>query len=192
MGNNWRELGIQIGAKGEFKRGLLHFLLQRVSYSMNTSHLPDGYHSVTPSLTIRGAAEALEFYKKAFGAEELYRLSGPSGKIMHAEFKIGNSVVMMSDEAPEWQAVSPLQLGGCPSTLILYVPDVDAAMEKAKKAGAKETMPPADQFWGDRMGALLDPYGYKWSLATRKETLSAQEIEKRFSGWMKEHGGKCG
>lgn len=159
---------------------------------MNTSHLPDGYHSVTPSLSIRGAAEALEFYKKAFGAEELYRLPGSGGKIMHAEFKIGNSVIMMGEEAPEYQSLSPLHLGGCPSTLHLYVPDVDAAMEKAEKAGAKETMPTADQFWGDRMGGLVDPYGYKWTLATRKETLSPQEIEKRFATWMKETGGKCG
>jgi PhnB protein len=160
---------------------------------MNTSHIPAGYQSVTPSLTIRGAAKALEFYKKAFGAEEMYRLPGPGDKIMHAEFKIGNSTMMMSDEAPEWKALSPQAIGGCPSSFLIYVPDVDAAMEKAVKAGATPFMPVADQFWGDRMGALTDPFGYRWSLATRKETLSEEEIQKRFKVWMEKNNGKgCG
>jgi len=158
--------------------------------STSFSHLPAGYHSVTPSLTIKGAAEALTFYKKAFGAEETHRFSAPDGKVMHAEFKIGNSILMMSDEFPEWNALSPKSVGGCPSSLLIYVPDVDASLKQAVQAGAQETMPAADQFWGDRMGGVVDPFGYKWTLATRKEEVPEKEVAQRFEKWMKDTGGK--
>ncbi|MDB6077499.1 MAG: Glyoxalase family protein, partial [Akkermansiaceae bacterium] len=132
------------------------------------------------SLTIKGAAEALEFYKRAFGAEERYRLEGPGGELMHAEIKIGDSVIMMSDEFPDWGALSPETIGGCPITIVLYVPDADSAQARAIEAGAKERMPVSDQFWGDRMGSVSDPYGFKWSLATHKEVLSPEQIKERF------------
>ncbi|MES2709129.1 MAG: VOC family protein [Verrucomicrobiota bacterium] len=159
---------------------------------MSVNPIPDGYHSVTPSLTVKGAAEALEFYKKAFNAVERYRLPSDTGEIMHAEFNIGNSVIMLSDEFPEWGALSPATIGGCPGTLMIYVPDVDAAHEQAVKAGATSTMAVADQFWGDRMGGVLDPYGFKWNLATHKEDLTPEEINQRFEGWKAENCGGCG
>lgn len=163
---------------------------------MSTSHLPEGFHSVTPSLTIKGAAEALEFYKKAFNAVERYRLPSPTGDIMHAEFNIGNSVIMISDEFPDWGALSAKTIGGCPGALMIYVPDVDAAFDQAVKAGATPTMPVADQFWGDRMGGVLDPYGFKWNLGTQKEKLTPEQIQERFQEWLANcgdgEGGGCG
>ncbi len=146
--------------------------------------IPEGYHTVTTSLTIKGAAEALEFYKKAFGATEDYRLENPDGTIVHAEFRIGDSVIMLSDEFPEWGSLSPQTVGGCPITLIVYVPDVDAAIAKAIEAGAKELTPICDQFWGDRMGCVTDPYGFKWTFGTHQENLSIEEIKKRFKDWV--------
>lgn len=151
---------------------------------------PPGYHSVTVSLTIKGAAEAIEFYQKAFGAVESYRLPSPDGTVMHAEFKIGDSVIMISDEFPDWGCLSPGTVGGCPTTFMIYVPDVDAAYEKAVKAGATARTPVANQFWGDRSGALTDPYGYKWSLATRVEEVNPAEIRKRFAEWMSQQSPK--
>ncbi|RYD29864.1 MAG: VOC family protein [Verrucomicrobiaceae bacterium] len=156
---------------------------------MSTTSLPAGYHSVNAYITVKGAAEALEFYKKAFNAEERYRLASPDGKIMHAEIAIGDSVVMLSDEAPDWGALSPKTIGGCPFTLIVYVPDVDAAHAQAVQAGATPTMPVSDQFWGDRMGGVLDPYGFKWSLATHIEDVSPKEIQKRFEAFASKEGG---
>jgi len=155
----------------------------------DTDHLPKDSHSVTPSLTIRGAAKAIDFYKRAFGATEIYALPGPEGTVMHAELKIGNSVIMISDEFPQWGALSPETIGGCPTTFMIYVPDVDAVHARAIKAGAKENMAVADQFWGDRMGSLVDPYGFKWSIATRIEELSVEEIKSRYEVWKKEHPG---
>jgi uncharacterized glyoxalase superfamily protein PhnB len=142
--------------------------------------------SVITSLTIKGAAEALEFYKRAFGAVERYRLEGPGGVLMHAEMQIGDSVMMMSDEFPDWGALSPETIGGCPVTVVLYVPDADASFAQAIAAGAKEKMPVSDQFWGDRMGSVTDPYGYKWSLATHKEILSPEQIKERFKDFAKD------
>jgi PhnB protein len=153
----------------------------------STDHLPKDYHSVTPYLAIRDAVKAIEFYKRAFGATEKYSLLHPDGKVMHAEIKIGNSVIMISEEAPEWGAVSPEALGGCSTTFMIYVPDVDAAHAQAIEAGAKETMPVADQFWGDRMGGLIDPYGFKWCLATCIEDLSPEEMSSRYEEWKKEN-----
>ncbi len=128
--------------------------------------VPRGMHTVTPQLTCAGAADAIGFYKKAFGAVETARLSDDQGKIMHASIRIGDSDVMLVDENPEWGALSPQSLRGSPVTIHLYVADVDAFVDKAEKAGAKITMPVADMFWGDRYGALEDPFGHRWSVAT--------------------------
>jgi uncharacterized glyoxalase superfamily protein PhnB len=155
---------------------------------MSANYIPEGFRSVTPSLVIKGAAEALEFYKKAFDAVEHYRLPSPTGEIMHAEFHIGDSVIMISDEFPDWGALSAKTIGGCPGALMIYVPDVDAAFDQAVKAGAMPTMPVSDQFWGDRMGGVLDPFGFKWNLGTHKEDLTPEQIQERFAEWM----AKCG
>jgi uncharacterized glyoxalase superfamily protein PhnB len=141
--------------------------------------IPKGYHVVTPSLVVRGAANAIEFYKKAFGAKELSRMDGPGGKIMHAEIRIGDSVVMVADEFPEMGSKSPETLGGAPSSLLIYSRDVDALFNQAQAAGAKVTMPVADQFWGDRYGRLVDPFGHNWEVATRRENLTPKEMAKR-------------
>jgi PhnB protein len=142
--------------------------------------IPQGYHSVTPYLTVKGAAPAIEFYKRAFGAQEVERMPGPDGNsVMHAELKIGDSIVMLSDEFPQAGTRSPQTLGGSTGYLFLYVPDVDAAFKRAVDAGAKATMPPADMFWGDRFGKVSDPFGHEWGLATHKEDLSPEEIRKR-------------
>lgn len=140
--------------------------------------IPDGYSTVTPHLIIDGAAKAIEFYKEAFGAEELHRMPGPGGKVMHAEIKIGDSHLMLADQWPDYGVLGP-QEGKSPVTLHIYHNDVDAAMAKAEKAGARITMPAEDQFWGDRYGKLVDPFGHHWSIATHKEDLTPEEMEKR-------------
>jgi uncharacterized glyoxalase superfamily protein PhnB len=142
--------------------------------------IPEGYHTVTPYLTVRGAANAIEFYKKAFGAQELARMPGPDGRLMHAEIKIGDSIVMLGDEFPEMGSKGgPLTLGGTATGLLLYVADVDAAFARAVDAGGKVTMPLADMFWGDRYGKLVDPFGHEWSMATHKEDISHEEMSRR-------------
>jgi len=139
--------------------------------------IPQGMHSVTPHLICAGAAKAIEFYKQAFGAEEGARLPGPDGRLMHASVKIGDSQVMLVDEMPEWGALGPKSLKGTPVTIHLYVEDVDAFVERAVKAGAKVTMPVADQFWGDRYGKLEDPFGHHWSVATHVRDVSMEEVK---------------
>ncbi len=141
--------------------------------------IPAGYHAVTPYLSIRGAAEALEFYKKAFGAKEIMRMPGPKGDIGHAEIRIGDSRIMLADEYPEIQFLSPASRGGTTVSLHLYVKDVDAMVERAVAAGAKLTRPVADQFYGDRTGSLEDPFGHMWHVATHKEDLSKAELRRR-------------
>lgn len=141
--------------------------------------IPEGYHSMTPYLCVKGAAEAIEFYKKAFGARELMRMGGPGGKVGHAEIQIGDSRVMLADEFPEMGFLSPQSVGGSPVMLHLYVEDVDATADEAVKAGAKVTRPVADQFYGDRGGQLQDPFGHKWYVSTHKEDLSPEEIDRR-------------
>jgi PhnB protein len=142
--------------------------------------IPEGFHTVTPALVVRDAAKAIEFYKKALGAQELVRMPGPDGKIMHAELKIGDSIIFLSDETPMPGSVkSPQSLGGSTCTLNIYVANVDEQFKQAIAAGGKETMPLADQFWGDRYGTVTDPFGYTWGLATHKEDLSPQEMGKR-------------
>lgn len=144
------------------------------------NYLPEGMHGVTPHLVCAGAAEALEFYKKAFDAVETVRLPGPGGKLMHAALIIAGSTVMFTDEMPECGAMSPKTLKGTPVTIHLYVPDADAFYARAVAAGAKAVMPPADMFWGDRYGVLEDPWGHSWSIATHRHDLTPAEIEAAF------------
>jgi uncharacterized glyoxalase superfamily protein PhnB len=152
--------------------------------------IPEGYHSITPHIIVRDAAKAIDFYKKAFGAEEIMRMPGPGGKIMHAELKIGNSHLMMCEESQDWGCLSPQALNGSPITIHLYVENVDTAFDRAVKAGAKAEMPVSDMFWGDRYGKLKDPFGHNWSLATHKEDVPPQECAKRAEQWMSQQ--KCG
>ena len=139
--------------------------------------IPEGMHSVTPHLVCAGAADAIEFYKKAFDAVEVMRMPAPNGKIMHACVKIGNSPVMLVDEMPEWNALSPKSLKGSPVTIHLAVEDVDATVKRAVAAGAKITMPVDDMFWGDRYGVLQDPFGHNWSVATHIRDVSPEEMQ---------------
>ena len=142
--------------------------------------IPEGHHTVTPHLVIRGAAEAIEFYKKALGAKELGRMTSPDGKVGHAELKIGDSIIFLADEFPMPGAPkSPQTVGACTATLNLYVPDVDATYKQAISAGGKETMPVQDMFWGDRYGTFTDPFGHTWGVATHKEDLTKEEVEER-------------
>ena len=142
--------------------------------------VPDGYHTLTPHLVVKGASQAIEFYKRAFGAEEISRVLGPDGKsLMHAELKIGDSRLFLVDEFPEMDCRGPQSIGGTPVTIHVYVEDVDAAFSKAVAAGAQVRMPLADMFWGDRYGVLADPFGHAWSLATHKEDLTPEEISER-------------
>ena len=143
------------------------------------SPVPEGYHAVTPYLIARKASAAIEFYKKAFGAEEVYRLAMPDGRVGHAELRIGGSVVMLADEFPEMGAKSPAALGGTPVSLLLYVADSDAVAAGAVAAGAKVKRPVVDQFYGDRSGTFEDPFGHVWTIATRKENLTPEEISRR-------------
>ena len=141
--------------------------------------IPQGYHSVTPYLILNSASDAIAFYKKALGADEVMRMEDPGGKVHHAEIKIGDSRIMLADEHPELQALSPKTIGGSPVSIHLYVADVDAAVERAVAAGAKLVRPVADQFYGDRVGGIEDPFGYRWFIATRKEDLTMDEIRRR-------------
>jgi len=145
---------------------------------MKVKPIPEDMHSITPHLVCAGAANAIEFYKKAFGATEKARLPGPDGRLMHAAVRIGDSTVMLVDEMPEWGALGPKALKGSPVTIHLYVDDVDAVVARAVKAGAKVTMPVADQFWGDRYGQLEDPFGHRWSVGTHVRDVSTQEMQK--------------
>ncbi len=146
---------------------------------------PAGYHTLTPALTVHDGKAAVDFYQRAFGATVRHVMDMPDGKVMHAELQIGDSVIMLSDEFPDWGALSPLSLGGSGSSLNVYVDDVDAVFAQAVEAGATVKHPVADQFWGDRMGNLLDPFGHKWSVATRIEEVSPEETARRGEEWAK-------
>ena len=151
--------------------------------------VPDRYHTITPALVVDGAAKAIEFYKKAFGAVELSRSPGPGGKLMHAEIKIGNSVMMMSDDFPEWgSSRSPQTLKGSPVTLHIYVEDADKLFAQAVAAGANVTMPLMDAFWGDRYGKLQDPFGHEWSIATHQYDYTPEEMNQKFNEMMAHMG----
>ena len=143
--------------------------------------VPEGYHTATPYLVIKNAAAAIDFYAKAFGAVERYRMPGPGGAIMHAELQLGDSVIMLCDENPDWCQKSPLTLGGTPLSVFLYVPDVDATFSQAVAAGATTMMPPADMFWGDRMAKVSDPFGHEWGMASHVEDVSQEEMARRMA-----------
>ncbi len=148
--------------------------------------IPKGYHSVTPTLTVRGAASAIEFYKKAFGAKEIMRFPSPDGKtIMHAEITIEDSRIMLNDESPQMKCLSPQSVGGASSGIFLYVKNADDVFNKAVSAGAKVTMPIMDAFWGDRCGGIEDPFGHKWTISTHKKDMSSKEIAKAGEEFMK-------
>ncbi len=142
--------------------------------------IPSGYHSVTPYLLINGAADAIEFYKTAFGATELLRLQDPEGRISHGEICIGNSHIMLADEHPEMDFLGPKTRGGTTVSLLIYVEDADTMFAQAIQAGAVEMRPLCDQFYGDRSGAVTDPWGHVWSIATRIEDISREEMKRRF------------
>jgi PhnB protein len=145
---------------------------------MSVKPIPDGYHTLTPHMTVRDAARAIEFYKQAFGATEKGVMTGPDGKVMHAELRIGDSIFMLADEFPQYGSLSPLSTGGSGMGLHIYVEDVDTAFDQAVKAGATVEMPVSDMFWGDRYGKLADPFGHKWSIATHKRDMSMEDMEK--------------
>jgi uncharacterized glyoxalase superfamily protein PhnB len=147
--------------------------------------LPAGFHTLTPSMVLKDARKAIDFYKRAFGAEEIDVMSGPDGRVMHAELRIGTSILMMGEENPAWpQFKSAETLGASPISLHLYVPDVDAAFRRAIDAGATVEMPIQDMFWGDRYGKVRDPFGYLWGLATRVRDLTKEEVDRAGREWM--------
>jgi PhnB protein len=151
--------------------------------------IPRGYHTITPHLTVRGAADAIDFYKRAFGARERGRMPLPDGRtIMHAELQIGNSIVFLADEFPDMGCRAPQSLGGSTGALHLYVKDVDRAFQRAVAAGAEVRMPVADMFWGDRYAKVADPFGHEWGLATHKKDLSAREIGRRADAFFSRMG----
>lgn len=151
---------------------------------MAVKPIPEGYHSVTPHLCVKGAERAIEFYKKAFSATE--RMVQPGGRVGHAEIQIGDSVIMLADEFPEMDARSPQSLGGSPVSIYLYVEDVDTTFKQAVAAGATVKRPLADQFYGDRVGGVTDPFGHAWWLSTHKEDLSPEEMKKRAAAAVQE------
>lgn len=153
---------------------------------MAVQAIPQGYHTLTPHMTVRDAARAIEFYKQAFGAKERGVMKGPDGKVMHAELMIGDSIFMLADEFPEFGSMSPLSTGGSGMGLHIYVEDVDSAFDRAIGAGATIDMPVSDMFWGDRYGKLADPFGHKWSIATHKRDLSPAEMEEGMKAMMQE------
>jgi PhnB protein len=150
--------------------------------------VPDGFHTVTPQLTLDDAAQAIDWYKRALGAEEVTRALGPDGKIMHAEIRLGDSRIMLNDAVMGGKG--PKAIGGSPASIWVYVEDCDALFNRAVTAGAQVRMPMADQFWGDRCGSFSDPHGYSWSIATHKEDLTTQEIQQRQAEWMRQFAQK--
>jgi PhnB protein len=147
--------------------------------------IPEGYNSITPYLVIKGAAAAIDFYKQAFGAVEIMRMPQPDGRVGHAELKFGNSIVMMADEYPEMQVVGPKTLGNTSVGLLLYLDDVDKAVERAVSLGATIKKPIADQFYGDRTGTIEDPFGHKWTLAVHIEDVTPEEMQRRMEAQAK-------
>jgi PhnB protein len=154
--------------------------------SLKMKPIPDAYRTATPYIIVNDATKAIAFYKSVFGATELVRLADATGKVMHAELRIDNSPIMLADEFPDMGYRSPQSLGGSPVSILLYVTDVDEQVARAIAAGAKETMPVADQFDGDRRGTVTDPFGHVWLVATRKEDISLEEMRQRFEAMMKQ------
>ena len=157
---------------------------KRPAAKKRVAAIPSGYHTVTPYLVCRGAAKAIEFYKKAFGAKEKLVMRGPGGSVMHAEIVIDGSVVMLSDEMPEMGARSPESIGGTASGVFIFTPHVDVAYARAIAAGSTPEMPPMDMFWGDRYCKFLDPFGHRWSMATHIEDVSPKEMARRGEAFM--------
>ena len=155
---------------------------------MAANPIPEGYHSLTPYLAVEDASRAIEFYKEAFGAEEVVRMPGPDGSVAHAELQIGDSKLMLSDPFPQSNVRPPTERGGPTASVFMYVEDVDATFEQAQKAGATVVSELEDMFWGDRFGTLADPFGQVWSVATHKEDLSEEEMAERSKAAMAEMG----
>lgn len=155
---------------------------------MAVTPIPAGFRTVTPYLTIKDAARAIEFYERAFGAECTLRLTMPGDAIGHAEIRIGDSMIMLSNEWPDMEKLSPESRGGATGGIALYVEDVDAAFKRAIDAGAVEVSPLQDQFYGDRTGSVRDPFGHSWTIATHMEDMSEAEMQKRMDDWMKSQG----
>ncbi|MGN8060218.1 VOC family protein [Ralstonia sp. 22111] len=153
---------------------------------MAVQPIPEGYHSVTPYLSIKGAARAIDFYKQAFGATEIMRMNGPNGTIAHAEIRIGNSPIMLADEMPNMICASPDTLQSTSVGMMIYVPNVDTVFANALKAGGTEVRPVVDQFYGDRSGTLKDPFGHVWTVSTHVEDVAPDEMAKRMEKWTKE------
>ncbi len=153
--------------------------------------IPEGYHSISASLTCKGAERAIEFYKKVFGAKELVRMPSPDGKISHAELKIGDSIIFLNDEFPQAGATAPTPGSGHPIYLFLYVEDVDTIFNRALAAGARVDMPVADMFWGDRYGKLTDTFGHQWGIATHTEDVAPEEIGRRAEAFFKKAAGQA-
>jgi PhnB protein len=156
---------------------------------MAVKPIPEGYHTLSTYIAVDNASEAIDFYKRAFGAKERVRMEAPGGAIGHAELEIGDSLIMLSDPMPQALTKSPKQVGGTTAGIFMYSKDVDAAMEKAVEAGATVEMEPDDMFWGDRFGSVVDPFGHVWSIATHKEDLSMEEIAERGKAAMAQMGG---
>ena len=152
---------------------------------MATKPIPDGYRTATPYLIVKGAAEAIEFYKRAFGATELLRMADPKGRVGHAEIRIGDSVIMLADEYPEMGHRGPRSLGGSSVSILLYLEDVDTVFERALKAGGRAQRPVQNQFYGDRSGTLEDPFGHVWTIATHVEDVPEEELKRRAEAVMK-------
>ena len=152
---------------------------------MAVKPIPDGYRAITPYLIVKGAAEAIDFYKHCFGATEMVRMAGPHGKVGHAEMKIADSMIMLADEHPQMGYRSPASLGGSSVSILLYIENVDAVFERAVKAGAKVMRPLANQFYGDRTGTVEDPFGHLWTIATHIEDVAPEEMKRRMDAWMK-------
>jgi len=161
----------------------------KVKKAKKVKAIPKGYHTATPYLVMKGAAEAIEFYKKAFGAEELFRMPGPGGCVAHAEIKIGDSPIMLADENLQMGHRGPHALGGTPVSIMLYVKDVDAVAAQAVAAGATVQRPVVDQFYGDRSGTFGDPFGHVWTIGTHIEDVPSEEMHKRLQSMMAQHSG---
>jgi PhnB protein len=151
---------------------------------MSAETPPRGYHSITPAIVVRDAAQAIDFYRRAFGAEEVSRMAGPGGSIMHAEIRIGDSMVMLGEENEQWGTKSPLSTNGNPGSLHVYVADADTAFQRAVDEGASVVYPLEDAFWGDRYGKVRDPFGHEWGIATRVREMTNEEMEKAGQEWM--------
>jgi len=159
---------------------------------MATKAIPEGYSTATPYLIVKGAADALDFYKRAFNATELFRMADPSGKVMHAEMRIGNSIIMLADEHPEMGYRGPSSVGGFTVSIMLYVENVDEVFDRAVKAGAKAQRPVQNQFYGDRSGTLEDPFGHVWTISTHVEDVPPDELKRRAEAMFKSHGASAG